>query len=92
VDCIIATNVAPLKGVPGRRSARSDWQWCDSFSTRLSENWSSRFFGTVCLAKDTPKHDNDFQFFAIAIIRLKHRWRLRAPKTNSLKRGVGEFT
>ena len=81
---IIGTNVVPLKGVPGRRFCTFRLAVLRSFSTRFSENWSSRFFGTVCLAKNTRKHDNDFPFFAI--IGLKHRWRLRAPQNQLIEK------
>jgi hypothetical protein len=42
------------------------------------------FFGTVCLAKNTPKHDKDFEFFAI--IGLTHQWRLRATQNQLIEK------
>lgn len=75
VDCIIATNFAPLKGVPGRPSARSVCSGALVFH-RLSENWSSRFFDTLV----SPKTHLSFS----RSLHLKHRWGSEQPKTNSL--------
>jgi hypothetical protein len=84
VDCIIGTNVAPLKGVTGRHSAHSVWQCCARFrpdSPKTGRHVSSSQF---VLPKTHRNTITDFPFSRSS--GLKHRWQLRTTQNQLIEK------